>query len=125
VREVTLLPVVAYVLLAVAAPFALLAIPLLYRSPTADPPSLERKGHGRFIRDRLLRLGLPFAVFGLLLAAAGVCVIPHLGKHPGYGLPSMGGPRYRGLVVRLFTRVRGLGFDDGLVGSRPGAVRSR
>lgn len=68
VREVTLLPVVAYVLLAVAAPFALLVIPLLFLiAGLLTPPSLERKGPGRFIRDRLLRLGVPFAVFALLL----------------------------------------------------------
>jgi len=31
------------------------------------PPSLERKGYGRFLADRFLRLGLPLLVFGLLL----------------------------------------------------------
>ena len=31
------------------------------------PGSMERKGVGRFVRDRLLRLGLPFAAFTLLL----------------------------------------------------------
>jgi hypothetical protein len=31
------------------------------------PTSLERKGIGRFVRDRLLRLGVPFAAFTLLL----------------------------------------------------------
>jgi hypothetical protein len=31
------------------------------------PPSLERKGARRFVRDRLLRLGVPFAAFTLLL----------------------------------------------------------
>jgi hypothetical protein len=41
VREVTLLPVVAYVLLAVAAPFALLVIPLLFLiAGLLTPPSL-------------------------------------------------------------------------------------
>jgi fucose 4-O-acetylase-like acetyltransferase len=68
VREVTLLPVTAYVLLAVAAPFAVLVIPLLFLvAGLLTPPSLDRKGTGRFVRDRLLRLGVPFAVFALLL----------------------------------------------------------
>jgi peptidoglycan/LPS O-acetylase OafA/YrhL len=31
------------------------------------PPSLERKGYGRFLADRFLRLGLPLLAFGLLL----------------------------------------------------------
>ena len=68
VREVTLRPAVAYVLLAVSAPFALLVIPLLFLiAGLLTPPSLDRKGPWRFVRDRLLRLGVPFAVFALLL----------------------------------------------------------
>ena len=31
------------------------------------PPSLDRKGYGRFLADRFLRLGLPLLAFGLLL----------------------------------------------------------
>lgn len=31
------------------------------------PPSLERKGYGRFLADRFLRLGLPLLAFGLIL----------------------------------------------------------
>lgn len=31
------------------------------------PHSLERKGYGRFLADRFLRLGLPLLAFGLLL----------------------------------------------------------
>src|SRR5271157_1882186 len=31
------------------------------------PSSLERKGYGRFIADRFLRLGLPLLAFGLIL----------------------------------------------------------
>ena len=49
-------------------PFALLVIPLLFLvAGLLTPPSLERKGTGRFVRDRLLRLGVPFAVFAILL----------------------------------------------------------
>jgi len=38
------------------------------------PASLERKGYGRFILDRFLRLGLPLLAFGLILGpiAAGM-----------------------------------------------------
>ena len=32
------------------------------------PSSLERKGYGRFLADRFLRLGLPLVAFGLVLA---------------------------------------------------------
>jgi hypothetical protein len=99
VREVTLLPVVAYVLLAVAAPFALLVIPLLFLiAGLLTPPSLERKGPGRFIRDRLLRLGVPFAVFALLLwPLPGVCLIPLAGRSTRTRclLPCRGDPRHR------------------------------
>ncbi|MFC5791407.1 acyltransferase [Agromyces tardus] len=68
VREVTLAPVTTIVLIAVALPFALLVIPLLFLvSGLLTPPSVERKGTGRFVRDRLLRLGVPFVVFAILL----------------------------------------------------------
>jgi fucose 4-O-acetylase-like acetyltransferase len=85
VREVTLLPAVAYVLLAVAAPFALLVIPLLFLvAGLLTPPSLDRKGPGRFIRDRLLRLGVPFAVFALLLwPLLEYVLFRQLGEAPG------------------------------------------
>ena len=68
VREVTLSSVTAIVLIVVAAPFALLVIPLLFLvAGLLTAPSVERKGPGRFATDRLLRLGVPFAVFALLL----------------------------------------------------------
>ena len=68
VREVTLSSVTAIILLGVAAPFGLLVVPLLFLvAGLLTPPSVERKGIGRFTRDRLLRLGVPFAVFALLL----------------------------------------------------------
>jgi len=68
VREVTLAPVTAIVLLVLAAPFGLLVIPLLFLvAGLLTPPSVERKGTGRFVRDRLLRLGVPFIVFALLV----------------------------------------------------------
>jgi hypothetical protein len=85
VREVTLRPAVAYVLLAVAAPFALLVIPLLFLiAGLLTPPSLDRKGPGRFIRDRLLRLGVPFAAFALLLwPLLEYVLFRQLGEAPG------------------------------------------
>jgi fucose 4-O-acetylase-like acetyltransferase len=85
VREVTLRRAVAYVLLAVAAPFALLVIPLLFLiAGLLTPPSLDRKGPGRFIRERLLRLGVPFAVFALLLwPLLEYVLFSQLGEAPG------------------------------------------
>jgi hypothetical protein len=85
VREVTLRPAVAYVLLAVSAPFALVVIPLLFLiAGLLTPPSLDRKGPGRFIRDRLLRLGVPFAVFALLLwPLLEYVLFRQLGEAPG------------------------------------------
>lgn len=64
VRETTLSPVTEGVALAVAAPFGLFLIPLLFLvAGLLTPASLERKGAGAYVRDRLLRLGVPFAVF--------------------------------------------------------------
>jgi fucose 4-O-acetylase-like acetyltransferase len=68
VREVTLSPVTSAALFVGAVPFGLLVIPLLFMvSGLLSAPSLERKGPKRFVRDRLLRLGVPFVVFALLL----------------------------------------------------------
>lgn len=67
-REVTLSPVTETVMLALAAPFALIMIPLLFLvAGLLTPRSLERKGSAAYVRDRLLRLGVPFAVFVLVL----------------------------------------------------------
>jgi hypothetical protein len=47
-------------------------------------PSLERKGPGRFAADRLLRLGVPFAVFTFCLCPLLMCALYHpLGAAPG------------------------------------------
>lgn len=68
VREATLAPVTVAALFVVAAPFALFVVPLLFLAAgLLTPRSLERKGTRDFVRDRLLRLGVPFAVFALLL----------------------------------------------------------
>jgi fucose 4-O-acetylase-like acetyltransferase len=48
------------------------------------PPSLDRKGPGRFIRNRGLRLGVPFAVFALLLwPLLEYVLFRRLGEAPG------------------------------------------
>lgn len=67
VREDTLSPVTEALLLIVAMPFALFMIPLLFLvAGLLAPASLERKGTRAYVRDRLLRLGVPFAAFVLL-----------------------------------------------------------
>lgn len=67
VREVTLSPVTEAVLL----PMLLLtafAMPLLFLiAGLLTRPSVERKGPADFARDRLVRLGVPFVVFALLM----------------------------------------------------------
>jgi len=67
-RETTLADATTIGLLAVVGPFALLMIPLLFLvAGLLTPGSLARKGPGRYARDRLLRLGVPFALFVLVL----------------------------------------------------------
>jgi fucose 4-O-acetylase-like acetyltransferase len=39
------------------------------------PNSLERKGYGRFLSDRFLRLGLPLLAFGLILGPLTVAMV--------------------------------------------------
>jgi hypothetical protein len=68
IRETTLTDATTIGLLAMVGPFALFMIPLLFLvAGLLTPGSLERKGPGRYARDRLLRLGIPFAVFVLAL----------------------------------------------------------
>lgn len=68
IRETTLADATTIGLLAMVGPFALFMIPLLFLvAGLLTPGSLERKGPGRYARDRLLRLGIPFAVFVLVL----------------------------------------------------------
>lgn len=68
IREVTLSRTTMIVLFAVAAPVGLFLVPLLFLiAGLLTPPSLQRKGVRRYVRDRLLRLGVPFVVFALLL----------------------------------------------------------
>lgn len=68
IRETTLADATTVGLLALVGPLALFMIPLLFLvSGLLTPGSLERKGPRRYAQDRLLRLGIPFAVFVLVL----------------------------------------------------------
>ena len=68
VRETTLAPVTEAVLIALILAVGLFMIPLLFLvAGLLTPGSLDRKGAGAFARDRLWRLGIPFAVYSFLL----------------------------------------------------------
>jgi hypothetical protein len=68
VRETTLSPVTEGVLIAGLVVVGLFMIPLLFLlAGLLTPRSLDRKGPGAFARDRLWRLGVPFAVYSFLL----------------------------------------------------------
>lgn len=85
VREATLNPVVEAVLLVLITPFGLFMMTLLFLvAGLLTPPSLERKGTGRFVRDRLLRLGVPFLAYVLLVQPVVIYALEHpLGNAPG------------------------------------------
>jgi len=85
VQEVTLSPVTETVLFVLAGPFALFMIPVLFLvAGLLTPRSLDRKGPGHFARDRLLRLGVPFALFTFLLWPLLMYALYHpLGEAPG------------------------------------------
>lgn len=85
VQEVTLSSVTEFGLLLVVVPFALFMIALLFLvAGLLTEPSLRRKGPGRFAGDRLLRLGVPFAVFTLVLWPSLMYALYHpLGAAPG------------------------------------------
>jgi hypothetical protein len=70
-REVTLSQATQLVLFIAVGPFALFVMPLFFLvAGLLTPASLERKGTTRFVTDRLLRLGVPFLVFVLLVQPA-------------------------------------------------------
>jgi Acyltransferase family len=85
VQEVTLYPVTEIILFAVIGPSALFMIALLFLvAGLLTRPSLDRKGPGRFSADRLLRLGVPFAVFTFGLWPLLMYTLYHpLGAAPG------------------------------------------
>jgi fucose 4-O-acetylase-like acetyltransferase len=68
VQETQIGPFLTVVLFAVAGPFALFMMALLFLiSGLLTPASVARKGPKRFARDRFVKLGLPFLAFTLLL----------------------------------------------------------
>lgn len=77
-REVTLSSFATVALMTVAGPFGLLVIPLLFLvAGLLTPASLDRKGPGRFALDRLVRLGVPFALYVLLIQPPVVYGVDH------------------------------------------------
>lgn len=85
VREVTLTPVTSALVIVVVAPFGLFMISLLFLiAGLLTPGSLERKGPRQFAKDRLLRLGVPFIVYVLLVQPTLIYAMAHpLGAAPG------------------------------------------
>lgn len=85
VQETTLHPVTEVVLAVVTVPFALFMIALLFLvAGLLTPASFRRKGARRFVVDRLLRLGIPFALFTFVLWPALTYALYHpLGAAPG------------------------------------------
>ncbi|WP_193315209.1 acyltransferase [Nostocoides sp. F2B08] len=97
VREVTLAPVTEIALFLVAAPFALFLIALLFLvAGLLTTGSRDRKGTGRFARDRLMRLGIPFVVYVFLIQPVLVYALAHpLGLLPGSIWDEWFGPERR------------------------------
>ncbi|MGR0218500.1 acyltransferase family protein [Agromyces sp. ZXT2-6] len=78
VQETTLHPVTELVLAVLVVPFGLFMIALLFLvAGLLTPRSLERKGARRFVVDRLLRLGVPFALFTFLVWPAVTYALYH------------------------------------------------
>lgn len=84
-REATLAMATQVLLFVLVGPFAFFLIALLFLvAGLLTPASLQRKGAGRFIRERLLRLGLPFVVYVLLVQPTLNYALRHyLGAAPG------------------------------------------
>jgi hypothetical protein len=77
-REVTLSTVSSVALMFVLGPFSLFVIPVLFLvAGLLTAPSMERKGPGRFARDRLLRLGVPFLVYVVVIQPPVVYAVDH------------------------------------------------
>ena len=85
VREVTLSPVTEAALLALVMPFGLVMIPLLFLvAGLLTPSSVRRKGTSAYIWDRVVRLGVPFAVFSVVVWPAILYALYRpLGNAPG------------------------------------------
>jgi hypothetical protein len=132
VREVTLWPSAQAVLFAAAGPFAFFMIALSFLvAGLLTRPSLERKGVGAYVRDRLLRLGVPFAAYVLLLAPALSYALEHPlglsrllpGRVSRKAAPPGNGPAVvRGRAAGLLTRLCGPGRRQA---ARPGPEPGR
>jgi Acyltransferase family len=85
VREVTLSPVSEGLLFSLLAPFGLFMIPVLFLvAGLLTRGSVERKGPGRYARDRLVRLGIPFLAFvGVIWPVLLYALYRPLGNAPG------------------------------------------
>lgn len=85
VQETTLHPSTELGLAILAVPFGLFVIALLFLvAGLLTPPSFRRKGPRRFVVDRLLRLGVPFALFTFVLWPALMYALYHpFGAAPG------------------------------------------
>jgi Acyltransferase family len=122
-KEVELSAVTQLVLLIIAGPFSLLLIPLLFLvAGLLTPSSLERKGPGSFARARLVRLGVPFALYVVLLQPLLMYPVHPPGETPrsywseflGAGEQTLGtGPLWFVGVLLIFSLVYA-----GLVGVR-------
>lgn len=78
VRETTLHPVVEMVLMVGISPFGFFLIALLFLvAGLLTPGSHDRKGGRRFVLDRLLRLGVPFALYVFLVQPVLVYAVLH------------------------------------------------
>jgi hypothetical protein len=84
-REVTLSAASQAVVVVLAVPFGLFLIALLFLvAGLMAVPSISHKGPGRFARDRMVRLGIPFAVYVLVIQPSVVYALEHpLGYAPG------------------------------------------
>lgn len=141
-REVTLAPATEIVLLVLVSPFAFFLIALLFLvAGLLTPSSVARKGSARFVGDRLLRLGVPFIVYVLLVQPSLTYALEHpLGDARGsYWTEYLGaerrldtGPLWFVGVLLIFSvayagwhawnpRRERAGSDD--VGSRPISLR--
>ena len=68
VREVSLSDATQGLLFLLVGPFALFMIPLLFLvAGLLSAPSVDRKGPGPYAKERLLRLGVPFVVYVVVL----------------------------------------------------------
>ena len=84
-REVTLAPVTEIVLFVLVSPFGFFLMALLFLvAGLLTPSSLERKGAARFLRDRIVRLGVPFVLYVLVVQPTLTYALEHpLGDAPG------------------------------------------